>query len=145
MSSQTIRRDISELDRTGTLERRPGGAKLPHDHSEQHLRCPGEQVGEDFKDKAAHRPDHCGVYPRQQFHFPYPLGTAATVEGHRVRAARAFRAHGHHQQRAAAALTLNKKTDLEVVLASGYMRNGTATALWGKAQSNSSTVFSAIT
>ncbi|MFQ8888619.1 MAG: DeoR family transcriptional regulator [Bilophila wadsworthia] len=26
MSSQTIRRDISELDRTGMLERRPGGA-----------------------------------------------------------------------------------------------------------------------
>ena len=26
VSSQTIRRDISELDRTGMLERRPGGA-----------------------------------------------------------------------------------------------------------------------
>ena len=27
VSSQTIRRDISELDRTGMLERRPGGAR----------------------------------------------------------------------------------------------------------------------
>ena len=102
MSSQTIRRDISELDRTGMLERRPGGASCRT--TILNSTYDARQV-EDFKDKeriartiAEYIPDNSSIF--------LTLGTTVEVIANNV----------------VAALTLNKKTDFEVVLASGYMR-----------------------
>ena len=66
VSSQTIRRDISELDRTGMLERRPGGASCRT--TILNSTYDARQV-EDFKDKeriartiAEYIPDNSSIF-----------------------------------------------------------------------------------
>ena len=66
VSSQTIRRDISELDRTGMLERRPGGASCRT--TILNSTYDARQV-EDFKDKeriartiAENIPDNSSIF-----------------------------------------------------------------------------------
>ena len=109
VSSQTIRRDISELDRTGMLERRPGGASC---------RTTILNSAYDFKDKeriartiAEYIPDNSSIF--------LTLGTTVEVIAYALLERSGLMVITNN---VVAALTLNKKTDFEVVLASGYMR-----------------------
>ncbi len=115
VSSQTIRRDISELDRTGMLERRPGGASCRTTilNSSYNAR----QV-EDFKEKehiarkiAEYIPDNSSLF--------LTLGTTLEVVAYALLERSGLMIITNN---VVAALTLNKKTDFEVVLTSGYMR-----------------------
>ncbi len=115
VSSQTIRRDIAELDRTGLLERRPGGASYRTTilNSSYNAR----QV-EDFKEKeriaakiAEYIPDNSSIF--------LTLGTTLEVVAYALLERSGLMIVTNN---VVAALTLNKKTDFEVVLTSGYMR-----------------------
>ncbi len=115
VSSQTIRRDITELDRTGMLERRPGGASYRTTilNSAYDVR----QV-EDFKEKerigraiAAYLPDNSSIF--------LTLGTTVEIIAYALLERSGLMIITNN---VVAALTLNKKTDFEVVLTSGYMR-----------------------
>ena len=115
VSSQTIRRDISELDRTGMLERRPGGASCRT--TILNSAYDARQV-EDFKDKeriartiAEYIPDNSSIF--------LTLGTTVEVIAYALLERSGLMVITNN---VVAALTLNKKTDFEVVLASGYMR-----------------------
>lgn len=115
VSSQTIRRDISELDRTGMLERRPGGASCRT--TILNSTYDARQV-EDFKDKeriartiAEYIPDNSSIF--------LTLGTTVEVIAYALLERSGLMVITNN---VVAALTLNKKTDFEVVLASGYMR-----------------------
>ena len=135
VSSQTIRRDISELDRTGMLERRPGGASCRT--TILNSTYDARQV-EDFKDKeriartiAEYIPDNSSIF--------LTLGTTVEVIAYALLERSGLMVITNN---VVAALTLNKTSrwsSLRAICARA------ATALWGKAQSNSSTVFSAIT
>lgn len=114
VSSQTIRRDISELDRTGMLERRPGGASCRT--TILNSTYDARQV-EDFKDKeriartiAEYILDNSSIF--------LTLGTTVEVMYALLERSGLMVITNN----VVAALTLNKKTDFEVVLASGYMR-----------------------
>lgn len=137
MSSQTIRRDISELDRTGMLERRPGGASCRT--TILNSTYDARQV-EDFKDKeriartiAEYIPDNSSIF--------LTLGTTVEVIAYALLERSGLMVITNN---VVAALTLTRRptsrwSSLRAICARA------ATALWGKAQSNSSTVFSAIT
>lgn len=115
VSSQTIRRDIAELDRTGLLERRPGGASsrttiLNSTYNARKV--------EDFKNKeriarriADYIPDNCSLF--------LTLGTTTEMIAYALLERSGLMIITNN---VVAALTLNKKTDFEVVLTSGYMR-----------------------
>lgn len=115
VSSQTIRRDISELDRTGMLERRPGGASCRTTTINSTY---GSRQVEDVKEKeriakavAQYIPDDSSIF--------ITLGTTLEVIAYALLERNGLMVITNNT---VAALTLNKKTDFEVVLASGYMR-----------------------
>lgn len=115
VSSQTIRRDISELDRTGMLERRPGGASCRTTILNSAY---GARKVEDFKEKerisktiAEYIPDNSSIF--------LTLGTTVEVIAYALLERSGLMVITNNT---VAALTLNKKTDFEIVLASGYMR-----------------------
>lgn len=115
VSSQTIRRDITELDRTGMLERQPGGASCRT--TILNTTYNARQV-EDFKEKeniartiAEYIPDNSSIF--------LTLGTTVEVIAYALLERTGLMVITNNT---VAALTLNKKTDFEVVLASGYMR-----------------------
>ena len=112
VSSQTIRRDISELDRTAMLERTPGGASCRT--TILNSTYDARQV-EDFKDKeriartiAEYIPDNSSIF--------LTLGTTVEVIAYALLERSGLMVITNN---VVAALTLNKKTDFEVVLASG--------------------------
>lgn len=116
VSTQTIRRDLNALDETGLLERKPGGA-IPRIRNTINSSYDARQY-EDVDEKeriaraiADYVPDNCSLF--------LTLGT--TIE---VVASRLLERSGLMiiTNNTVAALTLNKKTDFEVILASGYMR-----------------------
>ena len=115
VSSQTVRRDISELDRTGMLERRPGGASC---RTTTINNTYGNRQVEDIKEKerigkaiAQYIPDDSSVF--------ITLGTTLEVIAYALLERNGLMVITNNT---VAALTLNKKTNFEVVLASGYMR-----------------------
>ena len=104
VSSQTIRRDISELDRTGMLERRPGGASCRT--TILNSTYDARQV-EDFKDKeriartiAEYIPDNSSIF--------LTLGTTVEVIAYALLERSGLMVITNN---VVAALTLNKKTD----------------------------------
>ncbi len=116
VSSQTIRRDLASLDETGLLERKPGGA-VPRIRNTINSSY-GARQNEDLDEKkniaaaiSSYIPNNCSVF--------LTLGT--TVE---IIASYLLERSGLMiiTNNTVAALTLNKKTDFEVILASGYMR-----------------------
>ncbi len=115
VSSQTIRRDITELDRTGMLERRPGGASsrttiLNSAYNERQV--------EDFKEKERIGRTIAEYIPNNSSIF-LTLGTTVEIIAYGLLERSGLMIITNN---VVAALTLNKKTDFEVVLASGYMR-----------------------
>ena len=115
VSSQTIRRDLAVMDRQGMLERRPGGASyrttiLNSSYEKRQV--------EDLKDKeriaraiAEYIPDNCSIF--------LTLGTTTEVIANALLCRSGLMIITNNT---VAALTLNKKSDFEVVLTSGYMR-----------------------
>ena len=124
VSSQTIRRDISELDRTGMLERRPGGASCRT--TILNSTYDARQV-EDFDLRTAHDVVHgqeriartIAEYIPDNSSIFLTLGTTVEVIAYALLERSGLMVITNN---VVAALTLNKKTDFEVVLASGYMR-----------------------
>ena len=115
VSPQTIRRDITAMDRTGMLERRPGGASCRT--TTLNSSYDARQV-EDLKDKeriaraiADYIPDNCSIF--------LTLGTTNEIIANALLERTGLMIITNNT---VAALTLNKKPDFEVVLASGYMR-----------------------
>lgn len=115
VSSQIIRRDISELDGTGMLERRPGGASC---HTAILNSTYDARQAEDFKDEeriartiAEHVPDNSSIF--------LTLGTTVGIVTYVLLERSGLMAITDN---VVTALTLNKRTDFEVVLTSGYMR-----------------------
>ena len=104
VSSQTIRRDISELDRTGMLERRPGGASCRTTILNSTYDAIARTIAE-------YIPDNSSIF--------LTLGTTVEVIAYALLERSGLMVITNN---VVAALTLNKKTDFEVVLASGYMR-----------------------
>ncbi|MBP3730822.1 MAG: DeoR/GlpR transcriptional regulator [Mailhella sp.] len=115
VSEQTIRRDLDFLDRNGMLERRPGGASvrttiLNRSYEDRRI--------EEINDKeriaraiAEYLPDYCSVF--------LTLGTTTEVIANALLERTGLMIVTNN---VVAALTLNKKSDFEVVLTSGYMR-----------------------
>ena len=116
VSTQTVRRDINALDENGLLERKPGGA-IPRTRNIVNSSYSARQY-EDVDEKerigraiAALVPDNCSIF--------LTLGTTIeTVAMHLLERSGLMIVTNN----TVAALILNKKTDFEVVLASGYMR-----------------------
>lgn len=115
VSAQTVRRDIMELDRTGLLERRPGGAScrttiLNSSYSQRQV--------EDFKAKERIAQAIVREIPDNSSLF-LTLGTTVEVLAYALLERSGLMIVTNN---VVAALTLNTKPDFEVVVASGYMR-----------------------
>ncbi len=115
VSTQTIRRDLAMLDRNGMLERRPGGASFRTSILNDSYQ---NRMIEEIKDKeriaravASYIPDNCSIF--------LTLGTTAEVIANALLERSGLMIVTNNP---VAALTLNRKTDFEVVLAPGYMR-----------------------